>query len=40
MRVADHVRRLAGREPIIFRAFVEARRPDLTLGAWPLEIHR
>jgi len=26
MQVTDHVRRLAGREPITFRAFVEARR--------------
>ena len=33
MQVTDHVRRLAGREPITFRAFVEAHRADLTPGA-------
>jgi len=33
MQVTDHVRRLPGREPITFRALVEAYRADLTPGA-------
>jgi hypothetical protein len=33
MQVTDHVRRLAGRGSITFRAFVEANRADLTPGA-------
>jgi hypothetical protein len=35
----DHVRRLVGREPVTFRAFVETCRADLTPDAYPLEIH-
>jgi hypothetical protein len=33
MQVTDHVRRLAGREPVPFRAFVETCRADLTPDA-------